>query len=367
MADRPELALVHDGDLDDVGALLEGLGADFSVWSKSRSSGPPPDPSRLLVIRSDFAVSLRYRRTPGSGPRAPIWIAVADHDSRSLRTFLTQAGFNYVVRRPVHPAALRMLLRKALWAGKEARRNGRVPVGADVSCRVGLRRLRGTLVDLSPTGCRLLLSESPAEGAVFHVQLPGDLAGGSRFAVAGKVVRVGGADAEGGGEGEHAVALRFEPVVAAARDNLVRLLTTLSTGPATRAAQGGGHPGKRGPRGFYSEAVHALDEGSGPLTARDLSRGGIRIEAGPSLAVGQQLRLAIEMGGRSEPVIVTARVSRDDGRRGLALRFESIEGDGERRLEQLVSRLPQLAPSAAPAGPQQILSALGARLLRFGK
>lgn len=362
MGVRPQLALVHDGDLDDIGALLEGLGAELTIWKKGRT-GPPPDPTRLLVIRSDLAVSLRYRRTPGGAPSLPIWIAVVDNDSRSLRAHLMKAGFTYVVRRPVHPAALLMLLRKALWTGKDARRNGRLPVGAAVSCRIGLRRLRGTLVDLSPSGCRLFLSESAQRGTALQVQLPGELSGDSRFAVAGKVVRVGGAHEEGGLSAQHAVAVRFDPIVATTKASLVKLLGTLASGPAS-LEEATGFAGKRTPRARYNESVYALDATPGPLTARDLSVGGIRIEPASYLAVGQQVRLAIETGGRGEPVIVTARVSRDDGRRGVVLLFESIEGDGSKRLEQFVSRLPPVDPRDA-ASTAPLLAKLGTALRRF--
>jgi c-di-GMP-binding flagellar brake protein YcgR len=366
--DRPELAIVHDGELEDVAGLLSDLGAEFVSWRKGRTDTPPPDPSRLLVIRSDLAVSLRYRRTPGRIPGAPIWIAVADQDSRTLRSFLAQAGFDFVVRRPVHAAALRTLLARALFTGKEARRARRLPVGADVSCRSGLRRFRGTLVDLSPTGCRLFLAEPAAPGSALQVQLPGDLAGDSRFGMAGKVVRLGGAEAEGGEAGEHAVALRFEPVARGKRESLVRLLAALASGPATNAASGAsGARVKRAPRVLYGEAVRTLGEGAASLVALDLSRGGIRVEPGASLAVGRKLRLAIEIGAPSEPVIVVARVARDDGTRGVALRFESIEGGGERRLEQLVSRLPPLAARAEAAEATPLLARVGAALLRFSR
>jgi hypothetical protein len=364
MADRPELAVVHDGELDDVRTLLDGMGVAYACWRKSRANDAPPDPSRLLLIGAQLAVSLRCRRVPRKG--TPIWIAVVDRDSGSLRSFLAQSGFTYVVRRPVHPVALHALVRRALFAGKEVRRSGRVVVGTDVTCRVGLRWLRGTLVDLSPTGCRLFVAEEPAPGAVFHVRLPGDLAGGSRFAVAGRVVRSGSAGPEGGDEDEHAVGLRFDPITPATKDSLAKLLGSLAAGPATRNLGKPGLPA-RAARARFGETVHSLGDGPGALVARDLSCGGIRVEAGPSLAVGRQLRLAIETGGRSEPVIVTARVARDDGPRGLALRFESIEGDGERRLAQLVSRLPPLVALGGPRGPQQLLAQLGARFLRFAK
>jgi hypothetical protein len=240
-----------------------------------------------------------------------------------------------------------------------------VPVGAEVACRAGFRRLRGTLVDLSPTGCRLFLPETAEQGSALQVQLPGDVSGGSRFALTGKVVRAGGANLEGGSAAEHAVGLRFDPVLAEAKANLVRLLGALASGPTSLAGSGSAFAGKRTPRGLYNEPVYALDAKPGTLVPRDLSRGGIRVEPVSSLAVGQHVRLAIETGGRSEPVIVVARVSRDDGRRGVALQFESIEGDGEKRLEQLVSRLPPVDPRDAAPAAQPLLSKLGTALRRF--
>jgi hypothetical protein len=366
MTGRPDLALVHDGELEDVRTLLDALGVEYACWRKSHDRDQAPDPSRLLIVSANLAVALRYRRVPG-GPRgAPIWIAIVDNDAKSLRSFLAQSGFTYVVRRPVHPSALRMLVMRALWTGTDGRKGLRVAVGADVSLRVGYRRLRGTLIDLSPNGCRLFVPESHPPGTALSVQLPGDLAGGARFSVSGKVLRVAPAEPEGGKPGEHSVAVRFDPVMGASRDGLRALLTALASGPASREpADGRGR--KRAPRARYGEHVHSLDDGAGTLVARDLSLGGIRIEPGAPLVLGRLVRLAIHTGGRGEPVIVSARVARDDGVRGLALRFEEIEGDGLRRLEQLVARLPPVESSGPPTPAQQLLSQISARLLRFRK
>ena len=86
-------------------------------------------------------------------------IAILDGESRIVRALLRRASFELVVRRPVHPAALRLLLLHTLYLGPEKRRTPRVSVGAPVHFRAGLRRHRAILAEISERGCRLLTSQ----------------------------------------------------------------------------------------------------------------------------------------------------------------------------------------------------------------
>jgi hypothetical protein len=58
------------------------------------------------------------------------------------------------------------------------------------------------------------------------------------------------------------------------------------------------------------------------LLGRDLSRAGVRVEPAAGLTVGRALRVAIYGAARTEPVVVPAVVTRDDGEQGLLLRFD---------------------------------------------
>ena len=60
-------------------------------------------------------------------------IAILDGESRTVCALLRRSSFEMIVRRPVHPAALRLLLLHALYRGPEKRRTPRVSVGAPVT------------------------------------------------------------------------------------------------------------------------------------------------------------------------------------------------------------------------------------------
>ena len=72
----------------------------------------------------------------------------------------------------------------------------------------------------------------------------------------------------------------------------------------------------------------------------------MRVEPRRDLRVGDRLRLALHADPGGEPVVVDAVVSRDDGARGLALRFEALSDDAARRLEAVVADLPTVEPLA---------------------
>ena len=73
----------------------------------------------------------------------------------ALRDQLRGVGFDYLVRRPIHPGALRLLLLRALYRGPERRVTVRYPIGGEVAYKLGLRRRRATLLEVSLRGCRL--------------------------------------------------------------------------------------------------------------------------------------------------------------------------------------------------------------------
>jgi len=67
--------------------------------------------------------------------------------------------------------------------------------------------------------------------------------------------------------------------------------------------------------------------------------------------VGATLRLALDGGSGAEPVLVDARVIRDDGENGVALHFDWIDPASRPRLHSLVGQLPVI--QAPPVDPQQ--------------
>jgi c-di-GMP-binding flagellar brake protein YcgR len=265
------------------------------------------------------------------------------------------AGFDFLIREPVHPAALRVLLLRALYRGAEARRAPRVACGHPVTFKTGFWRQKATLIDLSPRGCRLLVAKPVKEKSELTLQIPKDLAGGRPLELVGHAVRVVPAERECGRDGETIVGVRFAPVEGDTRTRLRALLSERVLGPAilsasaaqpspeSARASASRRPTRVHKRAPYDRKVTAMDGNDGyMLMCRDISVGGMRIEPVEGLVVGSRLELAVQLSAREEPFLVDATVVRDDGELGLALQFAWIAPEAHERLHALLEKLPSI-------------------------
>lgn len=369
MDQAPAIALVEEGgELDDIRVLLDDLGMEFTSWDKHSAPAVGREPRHLLVASAGSAVSLRYQRQRSETDSA-VWVAVTQTNSKTQRSLLLQAGFDYLVRRPVHPAALRLLIQRALFRGDSQRRGERYAVGYAVTYRSGLWPRKATLVDLSLGGCRLLTTHSLDKGEQILVQFPGEIDGGTPFSLTAAVVRTRRAEVEGGAPNESSLALRFIKANRRARSRLHALLRAVQSGPPALPARTAGDPfsATRAPRGSYSEAVYVFGSAQCALVGRDLSVGGMRVEQHPALTVGDQVKLALSAGSREEPIVVEARVARDDAELGLALQFSKV--DEMERLEHMVETLPaiEVLSPGATQGARIVVSKIVPTLQRVAK
>ena len=348
MSARHHVLLIDDGELDLVRELLEELGVEHGQLAAAKARRPVPLPHELLVSTASAALELQCRRTPSATAPRSVWIAFMSADSEEERAALQAAGFDFTVRQPVHPAALRLLLRRALYEGEENRLVKRVAIGEPITYRVGLWRQRGVLAELSPRGCRLLCADKLPFGARVRLRIPRQATGGRTLRLTGSVLRNMPGPEGGGQAGETAVALRFRPLSAKRRESLQQLLRNRIDGPAVLRSPVAppvepAGVSVRPPRATYDGAVAALcEDGTHVLLGRALSPGGIRVEPNAVLSVGDDIQLAIHGSSREEPFLVGARVVRDDGERGMALQFESLDPGARLRLESLIESLPAI-------------------------
>lgn len=381
--------LYHDGELADVRSLLAELGAAFV---ERRGALLPEDqgaefgvviatPRRMLAGRFD------------AGRGGPTKIAICDSDTRGLRNSLRRAGIQLMVRRPVHPAVLRALVLHALYRGPEKRRHVRVGVGAPVRFRRGLRQRPAILADISLGGCRLLTPYPVEPGRSIRLLLPPEVTGGKPFKLKGRIARHS-EDAEG-----HVLTARFESLRPRQLERLKEVIQTHASGPATfepataagladppAAAPARQAPASTPPRPAPARAPvaapsparvaptpaiapahaapadtsgdrrnaprHAMDRrvialgeaATRVLMGRDISLGGMRVNPNPLLVVGQDVRLAIHVRDQDLPLVVTAKVHRDDGERGIVLRFHRLEPASSRLLDRMLETLPVTEP-----------------------
>jgi hypothetical protein len=378
MNDTCRVLLLDDGELEDVRALLEQLGEAFVHLRGAAIPARIHAPSALLVATSRRALSTAGWPNDGDDHALPHRIVVVDGDSNTLRSMLRRSGVDLLVRRPVHPYALRLVLLRALYRGRERRRDDRVALGCEISLRSGLRRRTGILAELSLRGGRLLLKSALAPGSRITLHLPPELTAGRGLALRAKVVR-SRADAQGW----QSVALAFEQLGSSTRERLTRLLRDRREGPwrlpkgaaaeagatlpqrpplpppgpprATEVgkdhtdsapAEADAPPATAGERRlhrripFRDQVMTLGDRASLVLMGRDISRGGMRVDPEPGLEEGMTLRLAIYGAIEDQPFLVRARVVRDDGAAGLGIAFEDVTPEVAERLEALVARLP---------------------------
>jgi hypothetical protein len=369
----PVTLLVHDGELNEVRDLLGALGTPF-VERRGRLTPEDRTVRWDLVIATPKRLLDLHLRIPGAKPPQ---IAVCDQDSRTLRNSLQRAGIKLILH--------------SLYRGPEKRRTTRVSVGAPVRFRLGWRQRQAILADLSVGGCRLL-TEHPAErGKSLTLVIPAEFGAGKAFSVKGRVLRC--ARAEGEPAGTHALMARFDKLSDAALAKLRSAVKHYATGPARlgrdEASSSGEHTdceeaGERpaeaaaeaavasappkpanawpsaeaardrerrgGPRCSVDRHVIALgDQATRVLMGRDISAGGMRVNPNPHLAVGEDVRLAIHLGDRDVPLVVRARVHRDDGERGMMLRFHELAEEETRFLNSMLEVLPVVEPGDADA------------------
>jgi hypothetical protein len=221
----PSILLVHDGELADLAAVIEPLGG-------IDRRGNPTDSDRsqtwdVVVASASRMLELHQHLPRTSATR----IAVLDGDSKTLRKLLHRVETDLLVRQPVHPVALRLLILHALYRGPEKRRTTRVSVGTAVRFRVGLRRRTALLAELSTRGCRILAdpaSHRAAPDKRLTIALPPEITGDNRaLSLRGHVVRVSRAE-----EGADVIAVVFELLPETVRSRLASIVSAHSQGPA---------------------------------------------------------------------------------------------------------------------------------------
>jgi hypothetical protein len=356
--------LIAGDELAEVREALAELRVEFrSVRPTDAAAVARTAPTRLLVTTARHAL-LVEPGTARPGPH-PVRMAILDEDSKTVCARLRERGFDYLVRRPVHPIALQLLLLRALYRGDERRVSPRIPIGAMASYRTSLRWRPALVADLARRGCRFYVAKALEPDTQVRIQLPKELTGGPPIELAGWVVRCE-RDPLGSAELPFCVALAFELLPAETDDALALLLDAKATGPerltpaeaeqawrewteraqARRAASGtprapDAKKGRRAPRRRFRSRVAAIrqrDRAMRVLVGRNLSLGGMLIDPDPELRVGERLALAL-FGKPEQRISLHARVVRSDAG-GVALSFESPSPEATRELEAVVAGLP---------------------------
>ncbi len=376
--------LVDRGELDDVYEMLQELGAQPVRLGVDAQRGYVnwDEPPRVFVAAARSALSMRL--PPHAKEDGVVTVAIAETDSQTLSTMLRRLEYQYLVRRPVHPEALRLLLARALYRSSDHRQEPRVSVGHEVSWWLDWKRHHGVLVEISPRGCRLLAARTVACNTRLRLRIPRRATGSWALSIRGRIVRC--QPYRGAGQRESvSLGVEFEDLSVRLRSRLAALLAKRSQGPArlsvaprppaepalaeapeslsTPADPPG--PGATEPesvadgsgerrqhlRGALHREVVALDEDEQRallvLVGRDLSPGGIRVVPHPLVSLGDELTLALYDVSSPDPLVVRGVVVRDDGKRGLVLQFRDVKESVAEKIENIIATLPAIQSGAS--------------------
>ena len=341
--------LLHDGELADVRAALDSIGTRFVERVGAATREDLRKAWRLIVTTPHRALDLQA----GTAFAETVRVAVLEKDSRTLRAMMRRMGIDLMLRRPFHPAALRLLLLHTLYQGPERRKAPRISIGALVHVRIGFRRRQpAILAELSCTGCRLVASKPIEPGRHLNLRFPADLGGGGSFSLRGRVRRIEqteNTDAERHamtvvfGEPSDRVTRRLNAVMATFEEGPAALGDELAPAASPLCSDLPKSERRTDLRRAYEQRVIATGEdATRALIGRDISVGGMRVHHNRSLSVGDKLEIALHAGPGGDPLVVKSVVERDDRRAGHVLRFHDLSDSDARILEQMLGFLPIL-------------------------
>lgn len=340
--------VLHDGELADVCELLADLGAPYT---ERRGGFRLPDVERTwdLVVAGPGRALRADRLVARPATRS---IVIARHVSRTLERRLARLGVDLVVRRPVHPSALRLLLEHALYRGSERRRVVRVAVGTPVRVRTGWWTRRALLQDLSVRGARLRTRFRARPGASLSLRVP---ARGRLLVLDAQVVR-----AHRLPDGAFELGLTFLHREKELLPQLRELVAAHERGPAVWA---GALPGRsrreerreQERRRFERRVIARGGDRPRVLLGRDLSLGGMRVEGQAGLWAGDRFQVALHVRPGQVPLVVEAEIVRDDAR-GVAMRFPELTPAEREELGKMLADLPALSAPDAAGGETRVLA-----------
>jgi hypothetical protein len=329
----------------------------------------------MLVASAQFAAQMNTL-APSDEPCAkPLRVVIAGKVSRTASRMLSQVECDVFLKQPVHPTLLLLLVRRAIFRGKERRAEERVAISAPIKFKQRFRSLPGTLVDLSMGGCKLSSEFQLEPGSALTMILPRELTGGRALSLTGSVAA--GHDAGFQDLREHAMSVVFTNLDVDDRRSIAKIMSKCGIASTTKVSQKQPPPPpapeerrseaavarpkpnaaenerRKTPRKRYPRTALMKSQSSTvPLIGRDLSLEGIRTEPHSGIAIGDRVGIVL-YGNIGAPVaMLDAMVVRDDGDEGLVFSFLDITKERKRRLVALLKALPILRSDPTQARPQ---------------
>jgi len=343
-AESPRVALLDDGELDDVRAELRALGVAHCDARRATIGEAVP----ILLSTPSRAVSLALGC--GEAPPHHLHAVIANGGQAS------GAPCDFELLRPIERSVLRLLTRRSdLAASRERRLSTRVALGSTVWVQVGEDRREVTVSRISIGGCGLISPALLRTGARVSIELPPELSAPRRLLLSGTVL--GSREIATGDGRTFDVSVAFRALDLVDRVTLRALMArhAIDFRPTTDGVSTRGERGlreralpptrdrRRALRRRFQQRVMGVRDGiAHVLLARDLSRGGMRIEWNERFEVGDALKVAVFGALDATPLLAPAVVERDDEADGWFLRFAELDAQGDERLSALIDSLAPL-------------------------
>ncbi|MEZ4281590.1 MAG: PilZ domain-containing protein [Myxococcota bacterium] len=225
-ADRAILCQ-RGSELAEFEPLLAELGMSVEIVRGDLPSADAVAGARIVIVAGQ-------RLAEGRPPAVRSWprtLAVVDDGSRTLAAHLNRIGVAMILRRPIHPRALRLLLIHELYRGPERRGRKRVLIGHPIRAGSGLFKHGATLLELSRTGARLSLAHPPRIGSLIQFVLGKELTNAKPIKVQARVVR-SIENGQGGRAGEREIGVALLDPASLAKP-IQAILDRFALGPAT--------------------------------------------------------------------------------------------------------------------------------------
>jgi hypothetical protein len=342
-AEVPRVALLDDGELDDVRATLRTLGVAHCDARRATIGEAVP----ILFSTPPHARAL----ASGSGEAPPHHL----HAVIGTGAETSGAPCDVELVRPIESSVLRLLTRRTdLAASQERRLSTRVALGTPVWVSVGDDRREVTISRISIGGCGLISPALLRTGARVEIELPPELSAPRRLVLSGEVL--GSRELSTGDGNTFDVSVAFRSLDLVDRVTLRALMArhAIDFRPATEGSSRRGDRGlrerastpardrRRAQRRRFQQRVIGVKDGLAlVLLARDLSSGGIRVEWNERIVEGDALKVAV-FAFDTAPLLAPAVVERGDDADGWFLRFAALDEAVEDRLAALIESLAPL-------------------------
>jgi hypothetical protein len=326
---RLRALILDDGDLADVRSALGEMGVPFLEAEPGAEPLPADGEFPLLVTTPARARALQANGRP---PLHHLHLLVAERRGEPL----SDVRCDFLLRRPVNPEVLRLLVERADYEGPERRRMTRVAIGIPVALLAGEDERELIMTQLSTGGCGLVTAEPLEPDSPVRLRLPPELTYPRRLEIPGRVLESRAVTTADGPNFDTSIA--FEPLSLSDRVTLRSLMAEQPVDFRPRRRD----PARRGaPRRGGRRRVDRKPGGCARVViGRELGAAGLRIERDPSLALGDRLALALYCDGRRDPIELVGRIVADDRDAGWRVAFEGVAPGTRAVLEALSGTSP---------------------------